>query len=432
MLSIIVTFPFIWFNLNILYFAIILLIKDFFTIVFLIVQRDKFHNFKTDRLQLFTLLLAIIILPIYYTFGLQKIAILEPIGVVSNYQFWHLFSDAIMTLIRAEHINVVKYFMYPLSSAIIYASIASLYFEFSKKHKYFNALTSLGTTLIVVTLFHFNTSLEDAAFIGFFAFMFLVIYNLIIHSRRRFGILFGLCCFVIWTIDNSTLWSLTLISITVFTIYLVLKKPRPSIFFLQLLAPIVIIWALDIADFSVWLSIVMSIIVAIVYASVVLMVRIKWVEKTNPTFTHKYFRFIFLGSLFLVVVILNIVIVAKGEYQINNFYNGNNVFSDFKDLDLVKVDYIIYYIILALVTISTIFILIKRAKFNQTKLVIFISFMFFVLCFNPLMLSIFLKWIDYHSYQFIKFMAIMPLIIVFLGKIRLYKSNAMRMSKIER
>lgn len=426
MLTIIATFPFIWFDFDLIYYAIILLFKDFFTVVFLVIQRDKFYKFRTEGLHILFLGASIILIPIFYTYILEPYIDIQPIEATSKYQSWHTYSDALALLTQTSETTAIQFIIYPLSAAIIYASVASLFLEFSRKTKYWNAILSLITTFIVIGLFNLNISLEDGAFIGFYVFMFLIIYHLIIHARRRFGILFGISCFVIWSISSDNIWPLTLISISTFAIYLLLKRPRPSVFLMQLIAPILVIWALNLSDFSNILSIFVSIIGIIAYSSIIAIVRIKWVEKTNRTFAHKNFRYLFLAMLLSILIILNLVIFIKGDFSTAVFYTGNEIFADFNIPIMSQILNISYYVVLGLTSLISLFNFLIKAKMINAKLAIFISFIFCLLCFNPLMQAIFLRWVNVDSYHFVRCVVIMPLLIVTLAKLPLPNVQSLR------
>ena len=412
--SFVVLIPFLWINADILYYAIILSIKEFFTMVYLISRRDKLKDQITNYKELLFLVLGGIALSIIGFFSFDEIFRSNYITLRNDYHAYYYIVGSLAKVTGSPMDITVDLGLNTIASIIAYSIVSSIYLNISKRRSTIDYIISLVLTIGIMILFNNGQKIYGMLGLFYLLLAMFFIYNLIMFSRRRYASLFGMLAFVSWGIDPDVNWPLVVIGLTFLVVYAIFRKNNIMLFSLQVISPVLIISTLWIMDYSTiigWLSLVTGVFM---YSSVFFFGRIKTVERGNKLLEKINYLISIILTLF--ILILAIVIGVTTDVPLSVLWTNNELFFDFGDIYLNSILNAAYWgLLFALLFYVALWF--STEKILKWKLWIVMSFFIIVLGFNPAT-KIILNNFLFEGYQYMSFIAVPPIIIVAVASIR--------------
>ena len=417
-LSFLVIFPFIWITSNVIYFAILFFIKDFFTIVFLIARREKFQGMHINIKALGFLILAAILIPILYQHVFLLFLKHGKTTAIDKYSLWEHFKNGIdkITYEKVDGTKYINFILMPIVSAGIYSIVAMFYLHFSKRNNIIDYSIALLITLGLIIVFNFGIDLINMFAIFVMLYMVYMSYNLIMFSRRRYGTMFGISVFVAWGIQPDLYWAMLTIALSTSLVYITLKKPKALLFSVQLFSPLVIASTLWMVDISATLAGSLAILSGIAYLSAFMFGRLRFIDQDTKLID--ILNKIVFVVVFLTLITCSIVMGMHNNIGLSIMYEGNNLFDTFGSKTFEIIQNIIYY---ALVLVGCILMLgwaERKSKMVKGRLLGMMLFFILITGFNPAFQTI-LKSTDHQfGFTLIATVFTMPLLVWSGAKLR--------------
>lgn len=410
--------PFVTIGLSLIYFAIIIVIKDFFTIIFLISRREKFRGTTTNWVAIAFAAGSAVILPIVYEFVVPHVYNPLPLGKMNDYETWsYFFVPAFTQLTKFQVLEINRYMMAPLASIIVYSSVASLFLNFYKKNQVRGYVISFVVTILFLILFNYHQTLYEMIGPALVLFMFLVAYNLIMFSRRRYGSLFGVLVGAAWSVQPHLFWTILILAFASSITYSFLKKPKALMFTVMLTVPVLIVAAFWFGSISRALALTLAIIGVVVYIVIFTLNRFRWLESNNKWIT-------FINYAWPVALITTMIFVALGyglTYEKVNeeiIYKHNTLFETFDNDVFSLVQNVMYYVLFLFLAIYTVVLVLRKDRVLKLKLVVIITLFTFLFGYNPAFQAILTTNNWYQEFQYARIIAIAPIAIVATSQIK--------------
>ena len=416
--------PFTPVTSNVLYYIVILIIKDIFTIIFLWGRRNIFQKIIWNRSAIIFTIIGMIVVPLIFETGVTKIYQTKPITKINDFHLWFVFKSAIQKLSINSNLRFASFCLMPIAVAICYSVINSLYLNFSKKESKIDYI--ITAILLIVCLFSFNFGFRLEDWFSLFLLVFAIqnCYNMIMFSRRRYGVLFGLTVILAWFINFNFFWVIFTIALSGSISYFWLKKPRPIIFVVQMMSPIVVIvtyWVIDVSKFLGFSLIAISILL---YIFLVVFDRIH-IPVNWDIFSNKKTRHV-LAALPLVTIYVIAIIYGIKYAKINQgVLSKGNILVDFlgtSDFSVYFQNMLYYFSIITILICISIWI-IRKEKIVKTKLIIFIIALMFLTGFNPALNTILRSFNLEEEFSFIRIVIGLTIIILSAAELRNLISN---------
>lgn len=410
LVSLIVFFPFIWLKLSILYFVVIFFIKDGFQILFLIARRDVFVKDDFKKQDLFHVLFSIIsmlIISLSFNMGFSKIIHMKEGIQRNNFQSWFLFKQIIVEFGNLDIKDVLNLVTTPLASLLIFNVVYSFIYAFSKKDLLIDIAISLFTTIILILLFNFGYRLESI--IGVFLLLFAVQIGIKIiqTSRRRYSFIFGLIIVVLWFFNPDLFIAEISLALIISIIYTFLQKKKPSIFTVQLIAPIFMVSTLFVYPFSGIGAAFLLATSLIAYGLIIYSGRIERMEKLNQIIIKT--RIIWPSLLLFIIIFTGMIYILESDsFTYKDL--GNPLVYNFENPIFNNIQYYLYFIFAILIVVISIYLVIQK-KANGCKIGILISAFVLIFSYTPFVKAIISKTIFEEGFKYLMFTSVAPSIL---------------------
>ena len=381
----IIIFPFIWLKLDVLYYVIIYFTKEFIVFAYLFI---RFHSYGINikYKTIVSILISSVAIAALYNYAMNSIISLNPYDVEpERFNIINIFVPIIKRYSLIDFNFIVQWIFGCIGGAIIFASVNALFIELMRKNSVIMQMISFLVAFGLMFLLNFGSSLIMMSSLFLLSFGILLSMKILVYMRRRYAVIMGILIIVAWTLNNELFFadlSLAIITIFAYTYY---RKPKPEIFTVQLIVPVILIASIGIYPFSIPAALGLSTVSIIAYILILFSGRIKMLRGRLLLWNNKmkkYFIYLFI----LAYVISSIVFIVKGiEINKLDWFNNaiTNAFSGSRT--------IISYLEIALWAFSLIMLLSlslhwKRSGkvLKQTQFVLILMLFLMVLFFNPL------------------------------------------------
>ncbi len=408
----VVLFPFMWTNLGITYFIIIFMIKEALLYIFLITNMEFKINWKTLR-WLGTLIVTSILITVIYNLGITKyVSINTSPNQIGNFLSWDKMESIFESFFKMSSSYAKNWFMTMIVSGIAYATIVAFIKDLVNWRGFWIEFSAFIILIVVLSLFTFGISLYALLGIFIVVFMILLSIRLVDTSRRRYGVLYGLSTITLYSATPHLLIAVLFLSLATMSIYTILKKPKNSLFWVQLFAPAGIVGALSIYDYSEILAFVTFGIALFAYAFVLAAGRAKFMNKINMLFEKARFIIPIVVVLIFVFVSTAIYITTGAKFDFKTMF-PSIVYSTFTNSFAENlVQEILYYSLLAIGLIYIGVIWYKREKITTVRMVMIIGLATVLFIYNPISKVIFDASSSTPSFTYMKSIIFIPLIIM--------------------
>lgn len=410
--------PFIWLNINIIYFVIIFIFKEIIILSYIFLGKERVSwasvNYKNLIYMLIMSLLIVFVFNFIIYFPEKEAIYLEM--TENRFQImWQKMQEVLKVVTSMPQAFINKWLIGFIGATIIYASINAFVLRFGKHQNIFeyslSALTSLG--FIFIFNFHENLHILIASYLTLFSIF--IALNIVQFSRKRHSFIFVINFLVAWIINAQTFIALATIAITTAVIYLWMKKPMSSLFFVQLTTPILIVLASFISSFSVILSLGLIFVIIIYYVILVLIGKKQLTFKINRLL-EKWSQVIpYLNSFIILLSSMLLIWLLPIDWK--EIFGEKNLVFDYYFLLLNSNQVIILQILQWTIYVLTIIILIsillywkyKNIKFIGIRTIMLIVFFIFIFTYNPLFNAILIALNLQENFTYLRAITFMPL-----------------------
>ena len=421
-ITFIIFFPFLWIKIDILYFVIIFSLKEITLYIFLLLKWEGKIN-KTSLIKFAIIIVSGVFISLIYNYGISKIVMYKPTNIETTFQTWDKTRLVFQRLLDMEPLYAVKWFMTIIASVIAFASVGSFIGEFRKKDDLLTEISSFIVTLVIMTLFTFGLGIYQL--VGMFILMFMIILalRLIKFSRRRYGALYGVSTIALYSSSQKMLIVVLLLSLVTMIIYTFLQKPKNSLFWVQLFAPIGIVAPLAIYDLFPVLSFVVFGFALFAYIFVVTVGRASFMRKVNIFFNKG--RYIIPSLILFVLMITSLILYTTTSYKFFTFKDsGSFVYSSFTDTDIERTIQMIIYYTSLVVSIGLIgYWLLRKRKLTNIRTILVSSILVIIFVYNPIIGLIFNKDPFSESFTYLKIIVYVPIILLIPSLITMKKKH---------
>ena len=410
-LTFVAFFPFLWLNIDALYFVIIFIIKEIILYIFLVLKWEGKIE-KSSLISFFWIILSGVAIAIIYNYGISKIILYRNVTIDHRFEAFDRTRIVFQTFLKMEEDYSKDWFMTIIVSGIAFASVSTFIDEFTRNKTPWANVFAFFITLLLITFFSFGVTLYEL--LGVFVLIFMVILSirLIKYSRRRYGVLYGISTIALYSTSKTILFTVLILSFVTMIIYTLLRKPVNSLFWVQLFAPIGIVGALSIYSFYPALSFVVFGFALFSYIFVLSVGRANFMKKVNTFFDNA--RFLLPILIFIIVMIVTVVLITTTNYKLYTFEGTNSyVYSSFTDTFAEKVSQIvIYYTLFAIGLGLVVYRLYKKKKLRDNILIITIALLTLVFIYNPISGTIFNTPDLVGVFIYIKLLVFVPVIMI--------------------
>ncbi|NQZ65625.1 MAG: hypothetical protein HRT99_00205 [Mycoplasmatales bacterium] len=403
-------FFFIWVKPSNVYFAVILLIKELFQITFLFLKRETFFGMKINWKHIILSIFSMITIPLIFNYGFYEIIPNKALSQTNDFQSWFIYKDAIEKFSQINEEIVSKWILSMIASITIFNIVASFVYRFSKRKNFIDGIISYLATIGLILLFGLGIRIEYI--IGSFLILFAIqlSVNIIMKSRRRYAIMFGFTVIASWFFNPSLFLVNLVLSISTSLIYTFLKKPKASLFWVQLISPSIILSSLWLYTISNTGALFLVIITVISYLFMISAGRIELLEKMEK-FIYKYLWAIIL-IIYLSIFVYSVVIMSTTENSIKNYFLYKNAIVDsFNNLTWEKIQSYLMYVIEFICLIITVWYIIKAKNITNKRIVVILSLTMFLLGYNFMIRAVIENTKIYDQFSPISISLFMPLIL---------------------
>lgn len=365
-------FIFIWIKPTIFYFVVILLIKEGIQITFLILRREKYIGIKINFTTICISIFSMVTIPFIFNLGFYRIMDVHNSIQINNFQTWFLYKDVISTFTKINLNFINEWAMSSIAVLIIYNTITSFIIQFSKKKSFFDYLISYFLSIGLILIFSFGLSLDSL--IGIFLLLFAIqlSINIIMKSRRRYALIFGMVIITLWFFDPKLFLVSSMLSISVALTYTFLKKPKASLFWVQLSSPMLLISALWLYNTSNIGSLILVIISIFSYLFMVSVGRTELLEKID----HIIYKMSWVMPLIIFIGIIttgSILVFTGDNFHKSLFLYDNAIWWSFNNSEWNTFQSYFLYIFELMIISFLIWYLLKNKKFINHRIIIIIS-----------------------------------------------------------
>lgn len=420
-------FPFVWVSSSINYFVVIFFIKETLQVTYLFIKRDSFKKLNINLSHILITFLTIIIIPIIFNFGLNKLLNLKIQKQNNTFQIWILYKETIASFTKIEYEFLCKWVFTPIATFIIYNSISSFTIQYSKKKNWIEYLISFLITIFLLSTFNFGWSIDSMIGIYLILFAVLISANIIIYSRRRYALIYGMIVFNIWFLEPNLFLSISILGIIVGFIYTIKSGPKASLFLVQIISPNLIILSLWMYAISSLGALTLTILALISYLFIISVGHSNLLEKIDIQINK--IRFLIPLVILVTLLSLSIYFLSKTKQNlIDIFLLDNAILDSFGNKKWNFIQSIIFYIWVLILCISIIYLKIIKSKIINNKIILLISFTFILIAYNALFKILLIETNFENQFIYLRIISFMPLIILSLIMLKrnfifLYQKN---------
>ncbi|WP_127942845.1 hypothetical protein [Mycoplasma sp. ATU-Cv-703] len=421
--------PFAWITPNIVYLIIIFVAKDFLIFSYIFVGKVRLRLASVDYQTVLFILLAALTILLFYNFVVQREIVPESESNRFNFfsYLWQ-WTQNVLSSVSALNLDFVKQWIVGfLALSVVVSAVSALVMRFSRQRNFWDYLISWVLAFLMVIFFNFNGQIESLLGVYLVPFLLLIALNIIQFSRKRYSFVFVIGFLVAWIIEHRLFITLSALSISVSLIYIFLKKPMPSLFFSQLMIPILVI---VVSWLNFWIVYLLLVVLAVVYIIITVSKTTDLIAKINY-FLQRNNRVI--PVVFLVTILLIATLVlAFSQRSITDIAWEEHLVFDYQTfvvsqeaVGILKIVQAVIYAlaILALVTVL-IFWSILRTKIIHWRTGVVLVSLIFATAFNPLIYpTLSLVGLE-NNFTYLRSVTFVPLILIGLIKLRnwMYKT----------
>ena len=258
-------FFFLWIDISVTYFTVIFFIKEIFLIAFLILKREAFRNLKINFKSILFTSITIIIIPITFNNGLSKVLGMEIQSKQNVFQTYILIKEIFANILNTSVVFISRWTMSIISAAIVFNVVSSFIFSMSRRRQWLDNFLSLLFSFILLMTSNFGWSLDSQIGIYLLIFSVQMCSNILMRSRRRYAAIYGLIVIDVWFMDFRLFMGVSALGLIVAFIYTINQSPKASLFWVQLISPILIMASLSIYPYSSLVAFIVFILTFITY-----------------------------------------------------------------------------------------------------------------------------------------------------------------------
>ncbi len=420
-----VLFIFIFFKLPIIYSVVFFVVKDVIQIMFLLARREVFNGKINWHVWRDAAIGAIVItgITVFFNYIAPLIQPIRDNHSYMSFQSWYKFQDIIskVTVIKIDFIY--HWFGSLLVTALGYASVMAFISNFSKKVYWWYYIFGSILTLLMIFGFSFGKTIESQAGSFLILFAIMVAVNIIVFSRRRYATVYGLTTIAAWSFNQYLILAFILIAFVTLTIYAILQKPKASMFWVQLMAPIALVSTFLINDFSRPLGLAVSIIAVLLYAFMVSIGQVKILERLDQFFLKM--RYVIPIVIFLGIMVSAIAIATTSTTASSNIL-ANDITYLFYTYHSDMINYIqigFYSALVAMIIIYLVYTFFFKKKLLKTQLVAIICSLIILFALNPAFWILLKDSVMEEQFKYISMSILPPLLIVGFTRIHTIREN---------
>ncbi len=406
-------FIFIWFNPSITYYVVLFFIKEILQIIYLFTKRDSFKKIKINWFHVIFMFFSMLFFPILFNGILNNYLNLKIQEQNNTFQMWILYKKIIANFTNINYLFLSKWVFSTIAIFIIYNAISSFVIEYSKMKNWLDYFISFLMTFFFLTTSNFGWSIDSMIGIYLILFAIQIAFNIILYSRRRYGLIYGMIVLNIWFLEPRLFLTISMLGILVGFIYTIYSGQKASLFWVQILSPILIILSLWIYPLSSMGALTLTVIAFISYLFIILFGHLVILEKID----------IKLNKVKIIMPL--IILVCLFSTSIYLLINSKKSFIDLILLDEAIIDSfnnniwnliqgIIYYLIVFILCILLIYLWIKNIKIIKHKIIFLIVFTFILVFYNFLFYSLLNLTSIKNQFIYFRIVAFMPLMLLFL------------------
>ena len=414
-ITFVIFFPFVIIKVSISYFVIVFFIKEFLVWSFIVYKRNEILEGINYKDTIWIIISGIIIV-IIYNFGIDEIKQnISGTGTKSYNSFssWGTYEGVIQKFSKLSIGETRDWIISMIVASTMYATIASIFTNFIRANGTIERVTSLVIVLLLLSFMNFGMSLNDSLGIYLIFFSMLLGIRLIIYSRRRYGALFGILSFVIWTITASLLATIIVVALITIIIYTYRIRPKPSLFFVQLTMPLLMLISLEFYDFNNALSLILFFFSAMSYI-LILTVNNSFMERLNNSLLK--YKIMIPTIILIIASIIMIIIVSTtpGKIEWGSLWTTTRPFFNFVNMPkwLEITQRIAFVLIILLLLVGTAWWLIKKKEFTKEMLFLGFVSLTILLAFNPLLEKTISLTKYYDQFIFLRILIAPPILMV--------------------
>ena len=414
-------FPFIIIKVSVSYFVVIFFIKELLVWTVLIYWREdllKGINIKDT----IWIIMAGVTIVLVYNLGITK---LRHVAFATHphkkFFSWKIYEEVLQKFTGVKMLQVKEWMVSFIVGSTIYASVAAIFSNFIRSNGYLERITSLIVVILVLLVMGFGVTLSDSLGVFLISFLMLLGIRLIIYSRRRYGALFGVVTFVTWSMSPDLLATITVVAIIIIVIYTYRVRPKPSLFFVQLMMPLIMIISLEFYSFNAALSLILFFLSLGMYGWILTAKNNPVMERLN-IFLLKYKVIIPTVTFFVGVTIISIIVGLNNE---KTFAFTTLITTTRPLFYFGKMPYwleITERVVFGVTAVSTLFgggyALFKGKEFSNEMLFMTFVTLAIIIAYNPLVeKALSLSKTYYPQFGFLKMLILPPLVIAGATKI---------------
>lgn len=418
-----VLFVFIFFQSSIIYYIVFFVIKDTIQIMFLLSRRDIFNTFKLNIKEPLMGLIAVIGLTCLFNFVAPLLQPIRDNRDFMSFQSWYKFEELISKVTSINLAFIYKWFASLLVTGFGYASVMAFTTHFAKRNYWWSYFFGMIVTGLIIFGFSFGKSIESqvGAFIVLFAILCGV--NIIVFSRRRYASVYGVTTIAAWSFNQNLVLVLLLIAFVILVIYTILQKPKVSMFWVQLMAPIGLVSTFWINDFSRPLGLTISIGGVLLYMFMVSVGQTKTLEKLDHFFLR--LRFVTPIAILLGIIAAGVYIGVTSKEALSSIVIKDMTYL-FHTYDSKIANYVqiaLYSSLIAMIITYLAYIFFYKKKILKPHLVGIICSLIILFALNPAFWLIINGSVLQEQFKYISTAILPPLIIIAFVRIHTIQQN---------
>lgn len=415
---------------NVVWFVVLFFVKDGILLLFLFYQRQLIFK-NINYVDTAWIIVGGIIFSVFFAYVIStthKTAFVD----TNSFSAWNSYLKTLNWF--GEKLNnpivVRKIVAGFIVGTIGYSVIASIFVNAIRGNGVVERIVSVPLSILLIYLFNFGVPIEYQ--IGSLLLFFLIIVGirLILYSRRRYGALFGILSFIIWSTNHFLLIAIVAIALTTIIVYTYRVRPKPSLFFVQLIAPLLMMTSLQLySENSIdsqmgILAFVLFFLSGATYIYIIT-ARNKTIIERFDNFLLKY-RILVPAALMLIVLSGMILVI----FEANTYDWGKleTITQPLLSVDIIStqqwIQPTIFYGILVSVGALITYWVIAKKQFDIIKMFLVFILLTILLLYNPIMEKG-MSWTStfYPGYAYLKLLILPILMIVATTKTIMFIKN---------
>lgn len=402
-------FVFIWINVPLIYIVIIFGIKEALQFVFFFVNRDiifKKIDFKKGAMALIGV--AIVGLMSHYVF--EKVLDVSPSQYGDKFELIGLLKDALTNVLAVKAEYVYDILFNGLVSFIGYVVTLSIITTFSKRQKLLDFIFAALGTLIISICFNFGSTLSTMSGIYMLLLSFLFAYHVIMYYRRRYGVFIGMNSFVVWTLESKLFVAMVVVSIATLIIYGWLRKPKISLFAVQLISPLIVIGTFLLYESSPIIASFLIAFTAIGYGLIVGVGNSKFLDSINNIFVKLKYVFPALLAITTLATGITIGVTQHVDWKDLALYKSA-IFDSYGNKDYDLAQQIFLYLLEGILIFTLIRFAVTKIKAINMRILVILTSMILIIGYNPFINIILHEIAGGEQFKYIRVVIFAPLML---------------------